>query len=117
MPQTEGRLVGYSDLLKQENEHLRCRGPWRWSGSATPSGDPADTGSFIQLWFYKRQRVPVNPACEVFLAEIRGNNDRLYDLDAAEYFGYLFIRTPATRSSGVALSGPRNESRAVDATK
>ena len=61
--------------------------------------------------------MPVNPACEVFLAEIRGNDDRLYDLDAAEYFGYLVIRTPATRSSGVALSGPRNESRAVDATK
>ena len=72
---------------------------------------------FYCVGLYRHEKAPVYRAQGGFRAEIRGNNDRLYDLDAAEYFGYLFIRTPATRSSGVALSGPRNESRAVDATK
>ena len=48
-----------------------------------------DCLAFLLRGFIKRQGVPVNPVCGVFLAEIHGNDDQVYAVDATKYSGYL----------------------------
>jgi len=50
-----------------------------------------DCLAFLLRGFIKRQGVPVNPVCGVFLAEIHGNDDQVYAADATKTldFGIL----------------------------
>jgi len=61
-----------------------------------------DCFAFLSRGFIERQSVPVNPVCGVFFAEIRGNDDRLYALDAAGNLRYLAVNTHSGNTAPLA---------------